>query len=285
MAVFRVEKNANYTVMSNYHLRDKTLPLKAKGLLSIMLSLPEEWDYTLKGLATLSADGLDSVRSSIVALENAGYVVRRQTCDQRGRFSGNEYHVFEYPQTEPPSSALPLSGNPTTENPITEKPLPEKPTQLNKDRTNKDKINTDGSSTDSFPSFREEGNRRDATMQDMELYREIIRENIEYDILLHDLPHDRDLLEELLELIVETVCATKKTIRVSGNDFPSEIVRSRLLKLNSEHIRFVLDCMKENTTKVRNIKQYLLATLFNAPTTMEHYYTALVNHDLYGDKN
>ena len=122
-------------------------------------------------------------------------------------------------------------------------------------------------------------------MRDMELYREIIRENIEYDILLHDLPHDRDLLEELLELIVETVCATKKTIRVSGNDFPSEVVRSRLLKLNSEHIRFVLDCMKENTTKVRNIKQYLLATLFNAPTTMEHYYTALVNHDLYGDKN
>ena len=282
MAVFRVEKNANYTVMSNYHLRDKTLPLKAKGLLSIMLSLPEEWDYTLKGLATLSADGLDSVRSSVVALENAGYVIRRQTSDHRGRFAGNEYHVFEYPQTAPPLSALPLSGNPTTENPITGKPLPEKPTQINKDRTNKDQINTDGSSTDSIPSFREEGNRRDATMRDMELYREIIRENIEYDILLHDLPHDRDLLEELLELIVETVCATKKTIRVSGNDFPSEVVRSRLLKLNSEHIRFVLDCMKENTTKVRNIKQYLLATLFNAPTTMEHYYTALVNHDLYG---
>lgn len=106
----------------------------------------------------------------------------------------------------------------------------------------------------------------------------------DYDILLHDLPHDRDRLEELLELITETVCSTKRTIRVSGNDFPAEVIRSRFLKLNAEHIRFVLDCLKENTTKVRNIKQYLLATLFNAPTTIDSYYSALVNHDLYGDK-
>ena len=279
MSVFRIEKNGNYTVMSNYHLRDKSLPLKAKGLLSVMLSLPEDWDYTLKGLATLSADGLDTARSAVNALEQAGYITRRQTSDAKGRFACNEYHVYEYPP-----SASPLSGNPITGNPSTEKPLSGKATQLNKERTNKDQQSKDSPSTDSIPSFREKRKRSEGMERDIELYREIIRGNIDYDILLHDLPHDRDRLEELLELITETVCSTKRTIRVSGNDFPAEVVRSRFLKLNAEHIRFVLDCLKENTTKVRNIKQYLLATLFNAPTTIDSYYSALVNHDLYGDK-
>ena len=93
MGVFRVNKNKNYTVMSNVHLRDKDLPLKAKGLLSLMLSLPEDWDYSMRGLAKLSADGLDSTRAAVKALERSGYVVRRQLYDSRGRFSNNEYTV------------------------------------------------------------------------------------------------------------------------------------------------------------------------------------------------
>ena len=132
MSVFRVEKNTNYTVMSNHHLRDKSLSLKAKGLLSLMLSLPDDWDYTLRGLATLSSDGIDSVRTSIVALEKARYITRRQTFDEKGRFSGNEYHVYEFPMPESPSSDEPLSGNPTTGNTSSGNP-----TQINKERTNK----------------------------------------------------------------------------------------------------------------------------------------------------
>ena len=116
----------------------------------------------------------------------------------------------------------------------------------------------------------------------MDVYREIIKENIDYDILLSDMPYDRDRLEEILELMVETVCSTKKLIRVAGADYPADVVRSRLMKLNSEHIKFVFDCLKENTTKIRNIKQYLLTTLYNAPTTIGNYYSALVQHDLYG---
>ena len=104
MGVFRVNKNKNYTVMSNVHLRDKALPLKAKGLLSLMLSLPEDWDYSMRGLAKLSADGLDSTRAAVKALERSGYVVRRQLYDSRGRFSNNEYTVFEIPQPSSPSS-------------------------------------------------------------------------------------------------------------------------------------------------------------------------------------
>ena len=93
---------------------------------------------------------------------------------------------------------------------------------------------------------------------------------------------DDDMINEMVELIVETVCSTKKYIRVAGSDFPAEVVRSRLMKLNASHIEFVISCLKENTTKVRNIKQYLLTTLYNAPTTIESYYSALVQHDLYG---
>ena len=90
------------------------------------------------------------------------------------------------------------------------------------------------------------------------------------------------MLEEILELFVDTVCATKKYIRVAGSDYPAEVVRSRLLKLNAHHIEFVISCFKENTTKVRNVKQYLLTSLYNAPVTIDSYYTALVHHDLYG---
>ena len=125
--------------------------------------------------------------------------------------------------------------------------------------------------------------RKETTVRDIDEYRELIKENIDYDILLSDMPYDHDRLEEILELIVETVCSTKKYIRVAGTDYPAEVVRSRLLKLDASHIQFVFDCLKENTTKIRNIKQYLLTTLYNAPTTIGNYYSALVQHDMYGD--
>ena len=111
-------------------------------------------------------------------------------------------------------------------------------------------------------------------------YREFIMENISYDVLLVDLPYDKEIVEEILELIVDTVCTTKETVRISGDDKPAEVVRSRFLKLDSEHIRFVVSCMKENTTKIKNIRQYLLATLYNASLTMTSYYAALVQHDM-----
>ena len=137
MAVFRVERNNNYTVMSNYHLRDKSLSLKAKGLLSQILSLPENWDYTLTGLAKINAEGKDAIRAAIVELERAGYVHRHQTTDKNGKFSTNEYIIREYPASvqpllEEPSSAQPLSENPTTVSPMTDSTATENPTQLNK---------------------------------------------------------------------------------------------------------------------------------------------------------
>ena len=109
-------------------------------------------------------------------------------------------------------------------------------------------------------------------------------EELEMDYLFREFPYDKEVLESILEILVETVCSKRKLIRVASDDKPAEVVRSRLMKLNSEHIRYVLDCFKDNTTKIRNIKQYLKAVLFNAPSTIDSYYTALVNHDFYGSK-
>ena len=115
-----------------------------------------------------------------------------------------------------------------------------------------------------------------------EVYREIILDNIEYEYLIQDDHIDREQLDEIAELIVDTVCSARKTIRIAGDDYPAEVVKSRFLKLNSSHIEYVLDRMRENTTYVRNIKKYLLAALYNAPATIDSYYASLVNHDLYG---
>lgn len=119
------------------------------------------------------------------------------------------------------------------------------------------------------------------SVTEIENYRELILENIEYDCLKQRYPLYLDDLNEIVELLVETVCAKRKTTQISGADFPHEIVRSRFLKLDSSHIEFVMDCLQKNTTQVRNIKQYLLAVLFNAPTTMNNHFTSLVNHDMH----
>ena len=272
MAVFRVERTSDYTVMSNYHLRDKRLSLKAKGLLSQMLSLPEDWDYTLAGLCYINRESKDAIRTAIHELEQAGYIHRRQTTDSGGKFAGNVYTIYERPQGPP-------SGDPSSGNPTTGKPMPEKPTQRNIE-----KQNTDQSNTDSIP-FRaaappEPKRTEPSLVERMEEYRALIRANIQYPLLAAQNPDDTDLLDEIVELMTETVCARRKTTRVCGSDFPAEVVKSRLLKLDAEHIHFVLKCLRENTSKIKNIKQYLLATLYNAPVTISSYYSALVSHDL-----
>ena len=285
MAVCRVEKTKNYTVMANYHLRDKRLSLKAVGLLSKMLSLPEEWDYTTRGLAAICKDGVDAIGAALKELESCGYLVRHRLRDDRSRMRDTEYVIYESPHT-----ALPDTENPYLDNPDTDKPDTENPAQLSKDISDSLKENNkNGSSIHSipFPSGEEnapkpETKRKDAKIEEMARYRALIKENIEYDALCCDFPYSHDRLDEIVELLVETVCSGKQYIRVSGEDYPAEVVKSRLLKLDSEHIRFVFDCLKENTTRIRNIRQYLLATLYNAPATIGSYYSALVNHDMYG---
>ena len=126
-----------------------------------------------------------------------------------------------------------------------------------------------------------ERKRKEAT-DAYSVYEEIIKDNIEYDHFVRYGQVDKDRLDEIVSIILETVCSKRKTVRIAGDDYPAELVKAKFMKLNSSHIEFVFDCMKENTTKIRNIKQYLKAVLFNAPNTIDSYYTALVNHDMYG---
>ena len=286
MPVFRVEKTSSYTVMSNHHLRNPDLTLKAKGLLSLMLSLPENWDYTLKGLSCICRENVDAIRTAVWELEKAGYITRRQGRDEKGKMTAIEYTIYEFPQ--PPKPKIPVSENPISDNPTTEIPVSENPTQLNKDRSTKDVLNTDVSSTYSIPFQKEaaapperKGNGY-TNMDAVRAYEEIIKDNIEYPYLIQDKSVDKGMLDEIVSLMLETVCTRRKMIRIAGDDYPAELVKSKFMKLNSSHIRFVLDCMHQNTTKIRNIKKYLLAVLFNAPHTIDSYYTALVNHDMYG---
>ena len=300
MAVFRVERNTGYTVMSNHHLRNKELTLKAKGLLSQMLSLPEDWDYTLAGLSHINREKIDAIREAVRELERAGYIVRSRERDEKGRLRGADYVIYEQPQL-PPTPDLPTLENPMLENPTQEKPTLEKPTQenpmqLNKDiqRTNlskKEKPNTDTQSTHSLPIHSPNPSPFEGAAQPPErkrkepndayrVYEEIIKDNICYDILKQDMPYDHDRIDEIVDLILETVCTRRRTIRIAGDDYPAELVKSKFMKLDSEQLRCVLDCMRENTTKIRNIKQDLRAALFNAPSTIGNYYTSLVAHDI-----
>ena len=283
MSVFRVEKNKGYTVMSNHHLRNHTLSLKAKGLLSQMLSLPDDWDYTLQGLAQINKESIDAIREAVRELERAGYIKRSRERDERGCLRGTVYTIYEQPHAEP-TPEEPTQEKSALEKPMLEKPTLENPTQLNTESTKKRKRQSkDLSITDSipFPSGFPDvtAQKRTEAKDAFESYRKLILENIDYDILAGD-PHvDREQLDEITQLVQETVCSTRDRIRVGGNDYPAEIVRAKMLKLTGEHIHFVMDCLRKNTTQIRNIRQYLLTALFHAPSTMNSYYTALVAHD------
>ena len=249
MAVFRVEKTKDFTVMSNHHLRNAKLSLKAKGLLSLMLSLPEDWDYTTKGLACICKDGVDSITTALKELEQHGYLTRQRLRYENGQLGDIEYTIHE------------------------------KPVSADTEKINKDRSRTHQSI---YPAAPEAAARED-WMDRIDLvnaYRNIIQDNIEYDFLIDR--YGKERLDETVELMLETVLSKRPFIRIAGDDFPQEIVKSRFLKINSGHLEYVFDCIDKNTTKVNNIKAYLLAALYNAPVTMDSYYRAEVNHDLYG---
>ena len=293
MAVFRINKTRDYTVMSNHHLRNTSLSLKAKGLLSLMLSLPDNWDYTTKGLASICKDGIDSICSAVKELEQHGYIVRERVRNDKGQLTTIEYTILEQPETALPEQEKPKRENPVLDNPVLgnpeqDCPEQENPAQLNTNISNTKKSNTNTSTTYPIKSYQKEGRATQKRGRDkigydeMDAYRDLIKENIEYDILAVKLKPEISMLDEIVDLLTETVCTSKDSLVIAGDVYPAAVVKSKLLKLDAGHIEYVIDCMKSNTTEVRNIKKYLLAALFNAPSTMDSYYTARVNHDLYG---
>ena len=287
MAVFRIEKTNDFTIMSNHHLRNESLSLKAKGLLSLMLSLPENWDYTTKGLAAICKDGVDSICAGVQELERHGYVVRERVRNAHGQLGAIEYTILERPrepepeapEQEEPKQENPVQAEPKRENPEQVFPKQEKPEQGNPAQLSTKESRKELSSTqESNPILSSFPGQMDA----IGAYRSVVLENIGYEILRRDKSIDRNKLTEIVSLIVDTVCSTKKTFRIGGTTVPAEKVKLQMMKLDSTHVQYVMDCMQETTTKIRNIQNYLLTALYNAPMTMGSYYDAKVQHDLYG---
>ena len=268
MSTFRVNKNVNYTVMSNHHLQDKRLSLKAKGLLSYMLSLPDDWDYSLKGLTAGCRDGhgqCDAPR--FCELEDGGYLCRSKVRDARGRIIDYNYEVFELPQKERiEKRPAPVPNSPSSENPMSGFPTLENPTQqnTNKQNTKRQSTNLSGPTGES------------ADFDQMEAQvREEFRERLEIDTLAQR--YDPDKLEELLDNIVEMYCCPRQTQYVGKQPQTTKAIRLRLDKLTSQHVEYIFDVMSNTTQPIKNIMAYLRTTILNAPTTMEHYYQAQGN--------
>ena len=294
MAVFRVIKNKNYTVMSNYHLRDMHLSLKAKGLLSVILSLPENWDYSVHGLSYICKEGVDAIRQAIWELERAGYIFRSRVRNAKGQLKNAEYVIYEEPQenckeTAKPADETPVSEEPMHDMPVSENPMQaaptledqtqEKPTQLNKYKTNtlpqKGKINRVQNESNPDPTKRaREDSQPIALVSQM---RDMIRVHIDYDTLVQE--YDRDRLDEMVSLMVAVLCSCSTTFTISGKVLPSELVKERVCSLNSYHIEYAIKSMNETGRDIRNIKHYLLAALFNAPATMTNHYDAIVRRE------
>lgn len=296
MPVFRVDKSRDFTVVANCIFKDRSLSAKAKGILVEMLSLPESWDFTLKGLTTLFTDGIDSIRQGINELESHGYIVRERKRDARGRLGGMEYVIYETPHKAVENSPVCASSkedNPTAENPTQESSTEEMPTTY-KELSNSNTYSismTKEENTDSFlpevpESFEdcasvEKSGRKEVT--ETSTAREEIKKQIEYDILVQRCHPSQ--LDELVEIMLEVKMNLSPTNRFSRDEvYPTVYVQDRYSKLKSEHIEQVLDGIRENTSKVLHTKAYLMKCLFNAPETFENKVAMDVNHDLFGER-
>lgn len=338
MSTFKVNKNTNFTVMSNVHLRDPRMSLKSKGLLSFMLSLPESWDYTVRGLSTVVKDGESSISSALKELEALGYLIRKRQRDENGRVRSTEYNIYEEPigyspddpYPDPPNTPtspkgenpaqenhptldskktgrkgakrpintgknqksdtsenqeifcdLPKRENPVQVNPRQENPVEEKRPQINKELINTKKINTNAANTNlsnPYPIHQEQMMDR---MDQIEFERQKIKNQIEFAVLKDQ--YGEQPLDEIVEIMLDVSVGKREEIMISGTLYPAVYVRERLASITSSHIQYIFHCMEENPSNIRNIRKYLLAVLFQAPTTIDHYYSAAVRHDLCGN--
>lgn len=306
-----IKKEKDFVQISNSILTSPDISLKAKGILALMLSLPDNWKFSIEGIASKCKESRECISNAIKELESAGYVKRTMKHGDDGKITGMEYEIFEEPYTvteaeeynedkpcedkpckacpsaenplmEEPSEEKPLTDKPSTENPSMDLPMKGKPSEetpwVNNTKTNKKENNNilyNNTQSNPIPAK----NKISFNMSEIDRCRYEIKNNIEYDILAERDHIHMDMLDEIVELMVETICSKNETITIASNTYPNEFVKRKFLKINSEHIEYVIDCVSKNTTKVSNIKQYMLAAIFNAPNTIGSYYTTKVNYD------
>ena len=299
MAVFRVEKTRDYTVMANHHLKNRALSLKAKGLLSVMLSLPEDWDYTLKGLAFISKESIDAIREGIRELEAAGYIIRSRSRNEKGQLAGAEYVIYEqpqpvagnsiqagdmspYPVADKPMKKARASAKPTLEEPTLDEPTLDFPTQANPTLDNPTQLNTKEIKTypeskktinnvsPSSPSItggtRSMDRLIDKSVKGIESF---IKSNIRYMDFWETQPYDMKLIDEIIAVMVDLLVTPGDYVTVGGENKPRDLVGSRLLwKFDHRHMGHVIEQYKTVTVPIKKKRQYLLTMLYNA--TLEY---------------
>lgn len=316
--VFRVEKKSNYTIISNLHLQDKALSLKAKGMLTLMLSLPEDWDMTLKGLVALSNDGIDSVRSTIKELEEHGYLSRSRGRNARGQMLCTEYTIHE-------KSTLTENTENNAENnqvgksdvDVSHDQVGKSDVDVSRDQVGKSDVDISrdqvgfpkigkpiyGNSDtikdlknkkteytkDSYPSSYQgkvtdedamDEHKAQQLLSERRRYEEIIKDNIDYDIFSESDDKDfRDFVNLSVQVMVDAVTSTAPTIRIKKQDIPQSVVKSQLLKVTSEQIEYVYSSTQTSKTKIVNMQNYILTALYNSLFGANLYYSQWVKHD------
>ena len=341
---FIVEKQTGYTIMSNYHLRDRSISLKAKGLLSHMLSLPEEWNYSIKGLVAIEKEGYDAIRNILQELEEAGYILRKTVRDDEAvnicetdpipnlteKSQNESLKSLFHPETgfpitdnpmdaegattkrlqNKPSESLfhPETGFPLTAKPITGEPLTGNPDQINTKQIITRGINNNLSIHHS-PSINHpvalKDDREKVESDDMidgmdgivknhnpepdvderQRWREYFEHKLNVPFMLTPeggCEGREKELDSIIELLVETMCTNSDVVKIGGEYKPIRVVQSKFMKLTRDHIAYVVESLGETTSKIRNIRAYLLTTLYNAPDTWVHHWNAWFNHDYYG---
>lgn len=299
MSVFRVEKNKNYTVISNYHLRDKNLSLKTIGLLSLILSLPDTWDYTQAGLAAIVKDGEDSVRSGLKELEKFGYLERKRERDENGRMKGVIYHIYEAPKSSQDNSSsniydadtqkatdvvinndpqidYPILENPTLVNPMLENQLLEFPTLEQHSQINKDKYNT-------YKSIKDKTNNQSIKLR--EEYRKLIFDNINMDLFVLKTTNAEKSFEDglidcekyesivveynfrsvkrIVEYMLDVITSLNSEPIKIGNELISrEVVKQKLLTVDFLIMKQAVFAL--GTTLIKNPKSYIISMLYNS---------------------
>ncbi|MDO5396516.1 MAG: DUF6017 domain-containing protein [bacterium] len=309
--VVRIEKNRNYTVMSNYHLRDKSLSLKAKGLLSIMLSLPDDWDYSNRGLAGIVKEGVSAVGSGLRELEAAGYIKRTKLRDAQGKITDVEYVIYEQPhkekttETEQATETEEAEPEPASENSDFFAPeensyanephienkdvVPadmENREQLNTNKTNTKKLNTDCNKYQSTNNTEPEEKTKSALAMPVDWidrYNKTmaaIKNQIDYDSLITT--NDAELVNDIVSVMTEVMLVDTTCYTIEGKKIPAELVRINYGKITYGRLdTFLLDFSRLDS-KINNPKNYLITALYNIASTAETSITNRVNHDMYG---
>ena len=314
MTKYTIKKEKDFVQIPNSILTSPDISLKAKGILALMLSLPDNWKFSIEGIASKCKESKECISNAIKELESAGYIKRTMMHGDDGKITGMEYEIFEEPYavveaeehndekpcedkpctanpsakkpcTEELSEEKPLMDKPSTENPSMDLPMKGKPSEENPWENNtiinkKENNNILFNNIQSNPISSK--NKISFNMSEIELTKFTVEENIDYDILIERFPNRKAMIDEIVDLMVEVLCSNREFITIASDTHPIEQVKERFESIDSGHIEYILECLDKTTTDIRNIKQYLLSVIFNAPQTMDNYYTAAVKHDLYG---